>query len=265
MSRTTQLQEKLDDLVTLLRSTAGGGGVVADGLLQPPRPRDAHSSSREGAAPAGGVNGSGVDQNTPITCGTTAYGSPALSITSARDEVSLVEAEECLEHFRSEKLKYFPFVHIPHSLTAWHLREQRPFLWQSILASSVKSSSRQRAFGAALRAAVADKVVVQHLRSFDVLLGILGFLGWASYHLSPRPFMLMYCHLAAAIVQELGIDRPPLKCNEMHPMTLLRNHNFVIKLPSSPVRTMEERRALLAHYLVSTSSVNIFPVPFPCP
>ena len=206
---------------------------------------------------SGPVSGLGCDAPGPIGSvpdHAAAYASP-ISVSSAYGDVSPFEAEECLELFRSQKLKYFQFVHIPSTVTAAQLREERPFLWLSILAATVKSASRQQAFGIMLRNMIAEKVVAQHQRSFDILLGLLGFIGWMTYHLGPHPFMTMYSHLAVAMVQDLGIDKAPPRPCDAHPMACVKTHGFIVKVQPSPVRTMEERRAVLACYLATASSV----------
>ncbi len=162
-----------------------------------------------------------------------------------------------MDLFRSQKLKYFPFVRIPPSITPSQLREDRPLLWLSILAASVTSIARQRELAARFQRSIAETVVARHQRDLDVLLALLCFLGWATYHLSPQPFLALYSHLSAAVVQDLGLDRPPPRASaiDAHPMAPLKAHGFVINGPPSLVRTMEERRALVACYLINKTSV----------
>ena len=206
----------------------------------------------EASGSVGGVHSAEVGPSAPYTDHAAAYASP-MSIASPYDDVSPQEAEECLELFRSHKLKYFQFVHIPITVTAAQLREERPFLWLSILAATVKSATKQQSFGVLLRNMIAERVVAQHQRSFDILLGLLGFLGWATYHFGPHPFMTMYCHLTTAIAQDLAIDKSPPRPSDIHPMACVTRYGFVVKNPPSLVRTMEERRAVLACYLVTAS------------
>ncbi|KIH88794.1 hypothetical protein SPBR_06657 [Sporothrix brasiliensis 5110] len=177
-----------------------------------------------------------------------------------------LDAEEALERFRTRKLKYFPFVHIPPMTSAARLQQSRPLLWLSIMACSARSADLQTRLCLRLREQIATQAVVKHQRSVDLLLGVVGFLGWGMYYLKRDPFMLMYCHMATAIVQDLGLDRDPptprpppntAAASEQHPLSTIRIHGFAIKLLESPVRTNEERRAVLGAYLV-TVIVTLF-------
>ncbi|CAK7229003.1 hypothetical protein SCUCBS95973_007070 [Sporothrix curviconia] len=177
--------------------------------------------------------------------------------------LTALEAEEALQRFCTRKLKYFPFVHIPPMLSAARLQQTRPLLWLSIMACSARSAELQTRLCLRLRQQIAEQAVVNHQRSIDLLLGVVGFLGWGMYYLKRDPFMLMYCHMATAIVQDLGIDREPpvpprqLSAADTHPLSSVRTHGFAIKLLQSPVRTNEERRAVLGAYLV-TVIVTLF-------
>ncbi|CAK7206681.1 hypothetical protein SEUCBS139899_009485 [Sporothrix eucalyptigena] len=177
--------------------------------------------------------------------------------------LTALEAEESLQRFCTRKLKYFPFVHIPPMLSAARLQQTRPLLWLSIMACSARSAELQTRLSLRLRQQIAEQAIVHHQRSIDLLLGVVGFLGWGMYYLKRDPFMLMYCHMATALVQDLGIDRDPptpprqLSTVETHPLSCVRIHGFAIKLLESPVRTNEERRAVLGAYLV-TVIVTLF-------
>ncbi|KAL1888096.1 hypothetical protein Sste5346_009783 [Sporothrix stenoceras] len=176
------------------------------------------------------------------------------------------DAEEALERFRTRNVKFFPFVHVPPFMSAARLQQTRPLLWLSIMACSARSAEIQTRLCLRLREQIAEQAIVQHQRSVDLLLGIVGFLGWGMYYLKRDPFMLMYCHMATAMVQDLGLDRePPMPrppahsaaASEQHPLSTIRMHGFAIKLLESPVRTNEERRAVLGAYLV-TVIVTLF-------
>lgn len=181
---------------------------------------------------------------------------PALCATDGSDvpDLSLEEQEASLQIFRA-KVKYFPFVHIPDNTTTAEIKQSRPLLWLSIMASCARSASLQHTLGKRLQAEIAELAIVQHHRSLDLLQCVLGFLGWSFYYLRRDPFLIMYSHILSAIVQDLRIDSPPPSRtpptgSERHPMASVRE--FQIKLPQPPERTMEERRALLSSYLITT-------------
>ncbi|KAK3361646.1 hypothetical protein B0T24DRAFT_642079 [Lasiosphaeria ovina] len=175
------------------------------------------------------------------------------------EDIPAPEADECLGNFRTQKLKYFPFVHIPANVTAAQLRHSHPFFWTSILAVSTRSMARQLALSTKVRRVLAERLVIHHERSFDTLLALLAFLGWANFHLGPQPFLCMYSHLLAGLVQDLGLDKPPHKNDENHPMAALKGQSLITRFSSNSVRTMEERRAVLAAYLIS-SEISSFTV-----
>ena len=184
--------------------------------------------------------------------------------------LSTRDAEDALNRFRLRKVQHFPFVHIPEArVSAYRLRQTRPLLWLSIMACSACSATLQDRLCLRLRQEIAQQAVVHHQRSLDLLLGIVGFLGWGMCCLQSDPCMLLYCHMAAAMVQDLGLDREPPPANiatntatnatEVHP------HGFAIKLLEAPVRTMEERRVVLGAYLVAVlvSLVHRTPIALP--
>lgn len=233
----------------MLRSVPGVGNA-ADALLGPVRVEKVHEpaaysvEAHQDAEPAADTASCTGLSQLSADC-TAVNASPTSFAELEPHDISSLEAEESLHLFRSEKLKYFPFVHIPQSVTAAQLRAESPFLWQSIMASSSKSASRQQALGRQLQNMITEQAFGQHQRSLDILLGTLGFLGWMTYYLGAQPFMTMYSHAAVAIVQDLGIDRPAPKLNEPHPMACVRKMDFIIKLSRSPFQTMEEKRAVL--------------------
>lgn len=158
-----------------------------------------------------------------------------------------------MQRFQATQIRYFPFIYIPPTISAADLRSDRPFLWLCLVAVTTKSPAKQSALGAKIRRIVADKLIVQCERSLDLLLGLLAYMGWANYHLGPtQPFLSMYCLLITGLVQDLGIDRMPRRSDEpQHPMACLKpSHGLVLKLASHSIRTMEERRAVIAAYLI---------------
>lgn len=290
ISKTAQLQDKLDDLVTLLRSAAANSanGSSADALLQQarslsqvvssgksvsPGPRDsisATSTSNDDFAATGpsqpastsscsnsrGQPPGNLDPHTTDYVPPSPVSVDALSQANSANNygVSSLEAEECLQTFRTQKLPYLYLVHIPETTTAAQLRQEKPVLWLAIMVSCTKVVSRQQLLGEKFRAMIAQVVVVEHQRSLDILQGLACFLGWSTYHLRliGKPFMTVYSHLLAAVVQDLYYDRPPPKATDgPHPMACMRLHGFIAKAIPTPVRTIEETRAVLASWMVS--------------
>ena len=269
-SRTAQLEEKLDDLVTLLRSSTARSGLAAASLLEAAGgggdadaagTRTAEALLRLGQAShqhhaGGGDSPSDTDGLIPTPATTTTphvQHTPDSVDQHPNDDVSPFEAEECLEHFRVQKCKYFPFIFLPATVTAAELRRERPYLFLAILAASVKSASRQAAIGARLRRLYADKLIVEHERSLDLMLSLICFLGWGHFHLGPHPFLSMYSHMLVALAHDLSLERPPPIEGDSHPMACVKSHGFTVKLQVSPIRSMEERRAIVSAYFITSS------------
>jgi hypothetical protein len=182
------------------------------------------------------------------------YGSP-LSLTSHSnpEDVPPAEAAQCFEHFRSRKLKFLPFMHIPPETTAAQFQQDHPFVWLVVLSLSVRSTAKSAAIGQKIRRLFAEKIVVENDRSMESLLAMLCYLGWAFYQMGNQPFLCLHAHMLTALVEDLCIDRPPLKDSDNYPMACMKGHGFMVRIPSSHVRNMEERRAVLAAYVVTSS------------
>ncbi|KAE8420988.1 hypothetical protein BDV36DRAFT_292664 [Aspergillus pseudocaelatus] len=236
-SKANRLEEKIDGLVSLMNDAKAFSKL---GINQK---NDLVPTSEHGYP----LNHPDADQSntcTPATIGSIC--SPGISGLSSH------ESEECLNHFRTFKLQYFPFVHIPSEKSAVQLRKERPFFWLCVMAISTKSTAHQHELGLRIRQIVAQEMVVQSDKSIDLLLGLLTFIGWASYQFHqfhPKPFLSVFTHLATSLVFDLGLNKP------VQVMTPTFNLNQCPR-PSTP-RTMEERRAALGCYLV-TSIISSF-------
>ena len=102
------------------------------------------------------------------------------SLVSPAPDIVPEEAEQCLDTFKTLMLKFFPFLHIPQSMTARQLYGVRPFLWYCIMAISCKSTAKQVALSETVRRSIAQGIVMDHNRNIDLLLGLLVFIGWSA-------------------------------------------------------------------------------------
>lgn len=93
-------------------------------------------------------------------------------------EPSPVEAEEYLTEFQAFKIKFFPFVCIPSTMSSKQLRQERPFLWLCIMVAGSKSTSQHQVLDSKVRQIVAQEMVVRSEKNTDLLLGLLSFTGW---------------------------------------------------------------------------------------
>lgn len=93
-------------------------------------------------------------------------------------EPSADEAEKYLTYFRTQSLANFAFICLPASITAQHLRQERPFLFLTIMAVSSTSASQRLGLGLEIKKMVAADILAEKEGKLDVLLGLLVFLAW---------------------------------------------------------------------------------------
>ena len=185
VSKPAQIEENVDDLVSLLKSgmqseVHGNAVRVDDGT--PP------SSHYEG----GLVTSVSSDclPNVPVVplgkivaAGPSSTDFESILYDAARP--SPVVAEECLASFHAYKSKYFPFVYIPPTTTALQLRQERPFLWLCIMTIASRSTSQQQVLGNKIRDTLAQEMLLKSEQSIDLLLGLLAYIGWYGISTSP--------------------------------------------------------------------------------
>ncbi|GLA09832.1 hypothetical protein AnigIFM60653_000773 [Aspergillus niger] len=268
-SKTGRLEKKLDDLVTLLRAQApshahaGDYAELIDELRRepdedphhhPPPPRSQIKVTRTVST-----------AERSIDCGFLNHFAQVGASTSSRDESnnaasaaepSWSQAEEYLSMFVTQKLPYLPFVYFPPGTTAQHLRSDRPFLWLCIMAVTAKSPSQRRTLCDRIRDTVAQRMVLDcYGRDLDFLLGLMVYIAWSNQQIFKKLNMTIYSQFATAVVFDLmlnqapGGDKPSLLC-------ILQTHPDEDPSPSR-ARTMDERRAVLGCFLL-TSSISLF-------
>ncbi|KAK3192199.1 hypothetical protein K4F52_001829 [Lecanicillium sp. MT-2017a] len=291
-SRTAQLEEKLDDLVSILKSsqTPQSHSHSQSSALPPSQSRpQSHSQPPPQQQTQYGQQQQPqqLQNNTSAFSSvkylptypekpnfTTALDSLAHAASSERQvpgvdysavaaaasgncphmEPSPQQAEDALAKFRTW-LPNFPFVHLPPAMTAAALRTERPFLWLSIMTFSVTSYQQHQYLRERVRREISERVIINHERTMDILLGLIAYLGWTALNTGAgaKPFVVLYTQLATLMVNELGLLRPP---NEEHFSAIgwktWKNSPYVPR-----ARTTEERRAVLAVWFLS-SLANAF-------
>ncbi|RYP60922.1 hypothetical protein DL771_010331 [Monosporascus sp. 5C6A] len=280
--RTARLEEKLDDLVTLLRSQAstaavgaGAGGIGGVGGVS--GIAAAHATTAAGPQQIATPESTGDDQPRlrardvfPLAqlAGPPAANQaavpvchqephPARAFVVPDDLEPQQSAEESLRIFRENHLRFFPFVYIPPETTADDLQRERPFLWLNIRALTCKSLAQQSALSNRIREIIAQKVLVESERTIDLLLGLLGFLAWGIIQARGKPFLVVFAGVATAMVSDMRLDNPvnfsPYK--EAH---AFKPYRFPYPPPSySQHRTNEQRRAALACWVISVNNLCV--------
>jgi len=160
VSRTARLEQKVDGLVSLLHSQSTLNHLhpgPSDTTLLP-----IQSAQFAIPTPQASLNASPTEV------------SDCISETMTPDAL----AEEQLAKFRQSFLPFFPFVYIPATMSASNLRIQKPFLSLVILSLTTKSASQQLRLFDNIRQVVSEKVLAEHERSLDILLGLICYLAW---------------------------------------------------------------------------------------
>jgi hypothetical protein len=88
-------------------------------------------------------------------------------------------ADQQLETFRRAFLPFFPVVYIPEIMSASYLRQQKPFLWLVIMSLSTKDMTQQLAMEYTIRQIISQRVVAEHEKNLDLLLGLICYLAWS--------------------------------------------------------------------------------------
>ncbi|PYI09938.1 hypothetical protein BO78DRAFT_426933 [Aspergillus sclerotiicarbonarius CBS 121057] len=261
-SKSGRLERKLDDLVTLLRaqSSAGLPGdyvELVEDLRREPEAQQALPQIRVERTVSSVERG--------IDCGFLAASAPRpapdfRSEVHARGQTSPEptpsQAEECLSVFVTHKLPYLPLVYLPPGTTAQRLRRERPFLWLCIMAVASKSPSQRHALCDKIRDTVAQRMVHDYAgRDVDFLLGLLVFMAWSNQQIFKKLNLTVYNQFAKSVVFDLMLNKPP-EGDGASLMCLLQTQPDENPSPP-PVRTMEERRAVLGCFLL-TSIISLF-------
>ncbi|KAK3903975.1 transcriptional regulator WAR1 [Staphylotrichum tortipilum] len=272
VSRAAQLEAKLEDLVTLLRHQTVPGvdkpispGATACNASASTPASTVHSATSQSAAsspppgttpvlishPPDGAHGKPLPAPIARASVPRSIADPLAADTPSMPSCiyfpTPVEAAENLLTFRKFMLIFLPFSHLPDTMTSEGLKETYPFLWFSIMTVTCKHVDRRLVMSEAVKKFVAQKMVIDHEKSLDLLLGLIAMLGWTHYHLKrEKPILSLFACLAQSLVFDLGLNKIP---TESHLSACL-------KLPylHHPVRekTLEERRAVLACFLLTS-------------
>ncbi|KAJ6102163.1 hypothetical protein N7486_004590 [Penicillium sp. IBT 16267x] len=234
-SKTAQLEAKLDSIVSLLQTTNSNPGL----------PVDWDSSA------------SGSKQTSPFNYHRTEMPSPPQTVPSPNSSISDVcaalqiapdIAEKTINDFRKQNLKILPFLYIPPHVTSQQLRKDKPFLWLCIMAVTTPGESKRNLLFNKVTDLIHQEVIVGISPNMDILLGIMTFILWNTF--SKRPFLNFYAHMIMGIICDMGI-------NKAVPKDLSTLQAFKCAVGWQPqistTRTLEERRAVLGCFLISSS------------
>ncbi|EQL00574.1 Zn(II)2Cys6 transcription factor [Ophiocordyceps sinensis CO18] len=250
-SRAAQLEEKLQDLVSLLRATQQPGQPATDHDSLPSLLSPQSSPSRLDSLDAAGKPPSQAESLPTMT---PVFGPNVHSTDDApraHPEPTPEQAEIYLAKFR-DWLVHFPFPHLPPELTAKRLRMERPFLWMCIMNLTTLSISQIYSLRDRIREHISRNLVLNYHADMDYLLGLLAILAWANTNtgLGVKPWIIMFSQLAITIIYDMDLNKAP---NDDQHHTVYSKVCIYGGPPPKP-RTMEERRAVVGFWY--TSSIN---------
>lgn len=221
-----------------------GPGAGANGLLLTPESISAPINAPE--VPVVDVESS-MDRFYPFK--TTVTGCRSLLDDISAHNFTDAVADQNLETFRHAFLPYFPVVYIPDIMNSNFLRQQKPFLWLVIMSLCTKDMTKQFAMEYTIRQIISQRVVAEHEKNLDLLLGLICYLAWFQFHKKDRPYLTMWSQIAVSLVCELEIHKPP-------PGEEGQFGSRVTSFPPRPlvphIRTLEERRAILGTYIITS-------------
>ena len=251
-SRTRQLEDKLDSLVSLLaaeRTPAAGTAAVLDG---------AHPSSslsvQDFLSPRLLENSCDVPAS-PASSGLNAYRplSPKISLYKSSNIIPHIPKttdDEKLRNFQEKLTPYFPFIVVPVGTTIDELRIAKPFLLANILMVmsyaevEEQSSSRLRIMKASI-----NQVFLDGNKSLELVQGTIIFAAWHHHHLSTSAQLTNMIQLATALVFDLGLHRTERSsAGDAVPIGSIKNFGDGW---AKPARTLEERRAFLGLFCLT--------------
>ncbi|KAK6832954.1 hypothetical protein PG987_007648 [Apiospora arundinis] len=274
-SKRARIEEKLDDLVSLLQSQNAAKALTdlgGSGRTNVSSPASQHWASAsieadgELGCPASGLPTASVPPPGPEVSSLRGSALPPLnasydtpeSLTDATDigGLSYADAEAILQTFRTKRLRHFPILYIPPEMDAQVLQRERPFLWMCIRAVCSRSVKEQNALADRIRQILAKRVIVDCDRDLDLLQGLLVFLGWCAYFSYGKPFLCTLCNMAISIAFDLRITRcareDMIANSHMNCFTAYTWRNLPKGLNIPPFSN-ETRRALLACFIICTN------------
>jgi hypothetical protein len=161
------------------------------------------------------------------------------------------ELEECLNNYREKMVPNFPVVCIGPDVTVEELRNERPFLFLVIRAIGSKKLVRQTALILQIKKMLGREMLLEGTRNLDLLLGVLVFAAWCHFYICEKPIISTIIQLGMSLAFDLGLTRP-LPAEPLHVMSYYNAQGCPRPVNGGTMRTMEERRAAVGLFFVSS-------------
>ena len=237
-----RLGEKLDGICEIIQRSQGDLGIAPAPVSEESPVITSHGSRR-------------TSSHSSLSC-------PQVQSTSkVPDKPNLVldyphesEAElaEYLETYRTKMVPYFPIVCIAAEMTMIQLKQERPFLYLVIRTICSKNLRRQAALILQVKKVLGRQMLLEGEKSLDLFLGVLVFASWSHLYICDKPIVSTIMQLGISLAFDLGLMRP-LPNGPVNPMRYSITRGYTTPQDGKPLsRTMEERRAAVGLYLVSS-------------
>lgn len=177
-SRTAQLEDKLDTLVSILRSSQELQQQPCHSPHDPPMQYLRNSSDRiQSTSLDSPIHSITAERDRRCRHDPQARTSPTANVLRPRFGLWPQEADDLLAKFRTW-LPNLPFMYIPPFMTAVTFRAERPFLWLCITSFICSTGSQTEYLRDRVRNEISERIIMNHERSMDLLLGLVAYLGW---------------------------------------------------------------------------------------
>ncbi|KAJ8071875.1 hypothetical protein OCU04_002183 [Sclerotinia nivalis] len=177
--------------------------------------------------------------------------SSPVSLIPSELDLSPTEEENVLYHFRTDSIRYLPFIVIPPDTNVHDFKKENPFWWLAIVMTTAKRTSTQLTLGIHIRQVLSHRLIIMGERNLDLLWGLLTYIAWSQCHYHQRPVWSSLIQLAMGLVYDLGINKAPPK--EAPSLLLNFDARGCPKISLRPAGSDQERRALLCLYSLSSS------------
>ncbi|KAE9380950.1 hypothetical protein N431DRAFT_498703 [Stipitochalara longipes BDJ] len=153
--------------------------------------------------------------------------------------------------FRDEMSPNFPFIDMTEFTRAEDLRRERPTLYTVILAVTTRNTLQGRALGQAFLKQLAERMVVNGERNMDLLLACLIYAAWCRELLARGHYLTFLLGSFMTISSDLGLNRPTYRDTPGNFERLVRRFQNIPDFKDS-AGTLEERRAFLGYFYLSS-------------
>ncbi|KAL6229096.1 hypothetical protein BDW75DRAFT_225674 [Aspergillus navahoensis] len=240
-----EMDAKLDSVLSLLQSV----------YEQPSSPNSASQSRKGTTSPE--LQSSSKPASAPLLPQPNIQHPPLMagySLTSPEPR----DPEAALGQFRGSMLRFCPFIYLPPDLTAPKLQQERPFLFEAILAVTTRSVQERLAWSKRIKSTISYALVLENQSNIDLLLGLLTYAAWSQdHHLTRMSTLSRLMELAVSIVNDLNLNKPaPPDAHRLAELGGGHDPNLSRRIPKT--RTAEEKRAVMGCFLLSSIVSSYF-------